>query len=302
MKKFIAVLLFVVMMVVFVPFSTTLAEDNNEDTFTIVWLSDTQNMSEYSYNHAMQRMGQWISDQKEVLNIQYVVQTGDAVENGANPKYWAEFDLMLDKFKDEIPYIGAAGNHEIKKNGYLEYLARPEILSIPKENSYKNGEASYSTFEVDGCKFIIVAVGYGIEEESIGWVNFILENHKDHSAILLYHDYMQTSGRFSKNGKLMFKQIVLSNPNVRLVLCGHVLGLSSRIDSIDDNGDGIPDRTVTQMMYNYDLDKDHGQLRTLQFNTTNHSITVTTYSPITERYYRDWMNGDQYTFVLKDAF
>jgi len=308
MRKLIAIMLFAFMLAVCVPSGPSLAEEDNDDTFTIIWLSDTQSMSYHGYNHAMQKMGAWIFCQKETMDIKYVVQTGDAVENGASSKQWIEFDLMLNEFKDEIPYIGAAGNHEVKKNGYLEYCQRPEIISIPKENIYKNGEASYSTFEVDGCKFIIVAVGYGIEEESVEWVNGVLKQHKDHSAILLYHDYMQTNGRFSKNGKSMFKQIVLPNPNVRLVLCGHVCegshSLSSRVDTVDDNGDGTLDRNVNQLMYNYQGESydNNGQLRTLLFNTKDRSITVTTYSPITERYYRDWMNGDQYTFILEDAF
>ena len=307
MKRFVVSVLFAIILAVLVPVSFSLAEEDNTDIFTIVWLSDTQEMSWHSYDHAMQKMGRWVFDQKESLNIQYVVQTGDAVENGANPKYWAEFDLMLNEFKNEIPYIGAAGNHEVKK-GYQDYLNRPEIVSIPKENSYKNGESSYSTFEINEEKFIIIATGYGIEEESVDWVNSVLESHKDHSAILLYHDYMQTNGRFSINGKSMYQKIVLPNPNVKLVLCGHVCegdySVSYRVDSIDDNNDGTMDRNVYQMMYNYQSCGygNNGQLRILSFDTKDRSITVTTYSPITKKYYRDWMNGDEYTFTLKDAF
>ncbi|MPN41114.1 hypothetical protein SDC9_188656 [bioreactor metagenome] len=101
----------------------------------------------------------------------------------------------------------------------------------------------------------------------------------------------------------MYKQIVLPNPNVRLVLCGHVLGVSSRIDSIDDDLDGEADRTVAQLMYNYQNRKtDCGQLRILEFNTEDRSIMITTYSPVTDRYYRDYMFGDNYTFTLQDAF
>ena len=307
MRRLIAIMLLTFMLAVCVPSGPSLAEEDNNDTFTIVWLSDTQDMSYHGYNHAMQKMGVWIASQKQALNIRYVVQTGDAVENGANPRYWAEFDLMLNEFKDEIPYIGAAGNHEVKK-GYQDYLNRPEIVSIPKENVYKDGEASFQTFEVDECKFIIIGVGSGIEEESTGWVNSVLQSHKDYVAILLYHDYLQTAGRFSKNGKSMFKQVVVTNPNVRLVLCGHVCegeySVSSRVDSFDDNSDGTMDRNVYQMMYNYQSCGygNNGQLRILSFDTKDRSITVTTYSPITKKYYRDWMNGDEYTFTLKDAF
>lgn len=311
MRKLIAIMLLAFMLAVCIPSESSLAIDekyNDEDTFTIIWLSDTQDMAYHVYDHAMMRIGKWIADQREILDIRFVVQTGDAVDNGKSSKQWAEFDLMFDAFKDEIPYIGLAGNHEIPSNDYSAYLARPEVCSIPKQNAYKNGEASFSTLEVDGCKIIIIAVGYSIEEESREWVNSVLQSHKDHTAILLYHDYMQTCGRFSINGKSMFKQVVMTNPNVRLVLCGHVCedkhSLSFRDDVVDDDNDGIMDRNVYQMMYNYQREpyENNGQLRILEFNTTDRSITVTTYSPIWDKYYRNWMNGNEYTFVLKDAF
>ena len=271
--------------------------------FTIVWISDTQDMAYFGYGRPLGMMGEWIMDNKDALNIRYVVQTGDAVDNGASPWQWERFDELYGQINGKIPYISAAGNHEVKKNGYLEYLARPEVLAIPPEHAFENGKAAFSTFEADGRKFVIVAVGYGIEQDAVPWANAVLRQYEDHTAILLFHDYMQSEGRFSKNGKAMFEQIVKPNPNVRLVLCGHVCGVSSRVDPLDDDHDGIPDRTVTQMMYNYQHFKaDCGQLRTLTFDMDTRSITVTTYSPFTERYYRDYMFGDHFTFTLEDGF
>lgn len=277
--------------------------DEAGDSFTIVWVSDTQDMAYFGYGHPLGMMGEWIAENQKPLNIRYVVQTGDAVDNGASPWQWDRFDELYRQIDGKIPYISAAGNHEVKKNGYLEYLARPEVMRMPPEHVFEKGKASYSTFDVNERKFVIVAVGYGIEQDAVPWVNDVLRQHKDATALLLFHDYMQSEGRFSKNGKAMFEQIVKPNPNVRLVLCGHVCGVSSRIDPIDDNHDGVIDRTVTQMMYNYQHFKaDCGQLRTLTFHLNDRSIDVTTYSPFTERYYRDYMFGDQYTFTLKDGF
>lgn len=275
----------------------------DRDTFSIIWISDTQDMAYNGYDHALQKMGSWIMANKLRLDIRYIVQTGDAVDNGASMRQWDNFDELYNQFRGKIPYISAAGNHEVKKNGYLEYWMRPDVRSIPRANAYRRGMSAFCTFEENGIKFIIVAVGYGAEEECVPWVNQVLKQHKDCTAILLFHDYMQDNGRFSINGKLMFNKIVIPNPNVRLVLCGHVLGVSARIDSIDDNGDGDTDRTVAQLMYNYQHFKTEcGQLRIMRFNSRDRSITITTYSPVTERYYRDYLFGDNYTFTLADAF
>lgn len=290
--------------IIFSPHTYSIDErETDRDTFGIVWISDTQDMAYNVYYQALMKMGAWIMNNRDKYNIKYIVQTGDAVDNGASKWQWDNFDEMYNQFRGKIPYISAAGNHEVKKNGYLEYCMRPDIRSIPRKSSYKRGESTFCTLEVNGNKFIILAIGFGIEEESVEWVNKILKEHDDHTAILLFHDYLQDNGRFSINGKSMYNKIVVPNPNVRLVLCGHVLGVSSRIDSIDDNGDGKMDRTVAQLMYNYQHYKtDCGQLRIMLFNTKDHSITVTTYSPVTDRFYRDYMLGDNYTFTLRDAF
>ncbi len=303
MKRFL-LLLTVFALLCVLPYSASRAkEDDNPGSFTIIWLADTQDMAFHKYGHALQKMGKWIVDNQKTMNIRYIVQTGDAVDNGASDRQWREFDEMYLQFRGKIPYLSAAGNHEVKKHGYLEYLQRVQVKDVPEENRFRDGESTYSTLEISGAKLIFVAIGYGVEKESVDWVNEVLRQHRDYTAILLIHDYLQTGGRFGITGKAMFHALVEPNPNVRLVLCGHVNGVSSRIDEIDDNKDGTPDRTVAQLMYDYQNANDKcGQLRTMVFNPKDHSITVTTYSPVTKRYYRDYMLGDKVTFTLKNAF
>lgn len=305
MKKILAILFAAIAMCVMMPMSVAKADfvEDTDDTFTILWLADTQDITYGGYGHAMQKMGKWIVEQQEALDIRYIVQTGDMVENGASPRHWANFDEMYSQFKDTIPYIGAAGNHEVKKNGYLEYLMRPEVLNMPRESVYMDGKCSFCTLEVNDCKFIIVAIGYGVEQESASWVSQVLEQHADYSAILLVHDYLTHDQRYGITGKWLYENVVVPNPNVRIVLSGHVSGTSARSDAIDDNGDGEPDRTVAQMMYDYqNSGDDNGQMRVMQFNTNDHSITVTTYSPITHKYYKDYWFGNQVTFTIENAF
>lgn len=302
-KRFLS-LLTIFALLCLLPYPSSRARlDDDRVPFTIVWLADTQDMAYSKYNHALQKMGKWIMDNQKAMNIRYILQTGDAVDNGASDRQWREFDEMYLQFRGKIPYLSAAGNHEVKKHGYLEYLQRAQVKDIPKENRFRDGESAYSTLEISGVKLIFVAIGFGVEKESVDWVNGVLQQHRDYTAILLIHDYLQTGGRFGITGKAMFHALVEPNPNVRLVLCGHVNGVSSRMDEIDDNKDGKPDRTVAQLMYDYQKAKDQcGQLRTMEFNPEDRSITITTYSPVTRRYYRDYMLGDRATFTLKDAF
>ena len=121
MKKVFLLILITMILVLYIPAGIARAEfaEDNNDTFSIVWLSDTQDMSFHKYNGAMSKMGKWIAENRERLDIRYIVQTGDAVENGAAPKQWQEFDTMYYHFKDDIPYIGVAGNHEARRGHHV---------------------------------------------------------------------------------------------------------------------------------------------------------------------------------------
>ena len=302
-KLIVFILTMVVVVAILTPFGYSKADDETDDAFSILWISDTQDMAYHEYCHPLKKMGEWVMDNAESLDIRYVVQTGDAVDNGASSWQWDRYDEFYDQIRGNLPYISAAGNHEVKKNGYLEYCMREDIRTIPRSNTYKRGESSFATFEANGEKFIIVAIGFGVEQESAPWINEVLRLHKEYTAILILHDYIAVTGNFSPNGKWVFQNIVEPNPNVRLVLCGHVTSLKARADEVDDNQDGTPDRVVNAMLYNYQHYKnDCGQMRWLEFNTSDRTITVTTYSPYTDKYYKDYNFGNQSTFVIKDAF
>lgn len=272
--------------------------------FSIVWLSDTQNMSYYRYPGRLAEVGEWIDGERENRGIEYVVQTGDAVENGFSDWQWAEFDTCYNEFRDDLPYFAIAGNHElsIKRKDYSAYLMREYVKNIPPENSFEDGRAAYATFTAGGVDFILVGAGWDSEVNAAPWMNEVLQQNRDRVAILLFHGYLTAEDRYTKIGKQMFDLVVKPNPNVRLVLCGHVCGTAYREDKIDDTGDGIPDRSVSAMMYNYQREHtDTGQIRILTFDPATHDLTVTTYSPPLKRYFRD-SHFQKAEFIIDNAF
>ncbi len=277
-------------------------DPETDHRFSILWISDTQTMAYYGHSKALNAMGQWIEDNREKENIRFVVQTGDAVDNGYSERQWKYYDELYDHFRGKIPYISVAGNHEIKKHGYDAYLARPDIRAIPRENSFERGKAVYATFQSGDTKILLVGAGYDAESESVDWINSVLEQHRDYTAILLFHEYLASGARYSRTGKMLFEQVVVPNPNVRMVLCGHWLGVSALFEPIDDDHDGTVDRTVAQMMYNYqDAEEDCGQLRLLTFDERDRTVRVMTYSPYTGRYYKDYFLGGS-EVTLENAF
>ena len=89
----------------------------------------------------------------------------------------------------------------------------------------------------------------------------------------------------------LYEEIVVPNPNVRLVLCGHHHAAGKRVSELDDDGDGRTDRTVYQLLADYkDAPKGGGGfIRLLTFDPTAKKIRVHTYSPYLDQtsFYED---------------
>jgi len=278
--------------------------EHSASAFSIVWLSDTQTMSYMRYPGRLQQMGEWIANERAKRNIRYVVQTGDAVENVFSDWQWAEFDTCYNEFKEDLPFFAVAGNHDIdnQRSDYTSFLERDYITNLPADHAFENGRAAYATVSAGGMKILLLGAGWDSEINAIPWMNNVLQHHADYTAILLFHSYIKQDGQFTVTGKQMFERVVKPNPNVRLVLCGHVHGTGYRQDPIDDTKDGLPDRNVNALLYNYqDWTVDTGQLRVLTLDPLKRDLTVMTYAPPVERYYRD-SHFATVEFTIEDAF
>lgn len=261
------------------------------EQFTIIWLADTQSIAYHQNDDVFQAMGEWIVQQAQPQNVKYIVQTGDMVDNGYQPKQWKSFGVMLNQFYGSIPYLPIAGNHDlgVKLEDYRAYLEQPFVQELPKDHVFMDGRAVYAEFQAGGQDFLLLGAGWNAEVDTADWMNEVLRAHPNHVAILLFHSYIKSSGELSHQGITIHEQIVAKNPNVRLVLCGHLRGSGYRLEQFDDNGDGTPDRDVSAMLYNFQgyAHEKSGQIRVLRFDTATRNIHVSTYSPYTKRFYRD---------------
>ena len=272
--------------------------------FSMIWIPDTQSVV-YHYPHNLPAMGEWLDQEVSRGDIACVLQTGDAVENAFNPHYWELFQPITDAFVGRVPFVEIAGNHELgmKLHDYSGFQNLDWIRAIPAERKFEDGKGIYTLFNAGGTDFIVLGVGYDAELDAADWMNETLSRYADRPAILLFHAYIKADGELLPIGAELLDRVVSRSPNVRLVLCGHVRGRNGfRTDALDDDGDGEPDRTVYSLMCNYqDSGTDNGQMRKLTFDPVERSILVSTYSPVTGRYYRDHTHRS-YDFTIENAF
>ncbi|MFO6497648.1 MULTISPECIES: metallophosphoesterase [Bacillus] len=278
----------------------------SEDDYTLIWMSDTQYYSE-SYPQIFEKQVKWIAEQKDKLNIKYVFHTGDLVDEADQPIQWERADRFMKVLDDhKVPYGVLAGNHDVghKDNSfqtYGKYFGAKRFQNKPfYGGSYANNKGHYDLISSGGNDYIMLSMGWGIGAKELQWMNDVLKRYPDRKAILAFHEYLLVSGGRSPIGERIFEQIVKPNQNVIAVLCGHYHSSTLKVDKLDDDGDGKPDRKVFQMLADYQGGPEGGQgyLRIFHVDPKHDAIHVKTYSP----YLDDYNFYDPHQFGPKDEF
>lgn len=105
------------------------------------------------------------------------------------------------------------------------------------------------------------------------------------------HDFITTDGTLSADGKILKERILKQCTNCYMVLCGHRYGLYCLQDDFDDNHDGKTDRTVYEMMMNYQAagkEGGSGYFRIMQFDDNASEIRIFSYSDYLQDY--NWLD------------
>lgn len=283
--------------------------DINLTPYTFVWMSDTQHYSQRKPQIYMS-MTNWIVDNADEMNIRYVFHTGDVVHRREEKEQWINADAAMQVLDGVIPYSILAGNHDVGWRGeeygtYLQYFGKDRFKD--SENTrvyYMDGRATAEFLTVGKTKYLLIALGYHLKTPSLyQWANELLANNRDCIAILSTHEYLQEDGSRSDIGEILFQNVVKCNPNVRMVLCGHNHTALRTQTSVDDDGDGQPDRNVIEMLVDYQTQDNGGNgfMRLLTVCESTRTLKVQTYSPYLDRYECLTDTPDQDTFTLSIA-
>jgi len=265
--------------------------------FTIAWETDTQyyNKTQDYYKHQI-ALHDYVLAQRANKNIQFVLHTGDIVDNWDQPYQWENANPQYARFdKAGMPYSVLAGNHDVGHKtadytAYWEHFGEERFAHNPwYGGSYENNRGHYDLFSAGGVDFINVAMGWGPTDESIAWMNQVLAAHPDRVAIITLHEFLLTTGGLGPVPQQIMDEVAAKNPNVSMILSGHYHDAFTRTDQFDDTGDGVPDRTVTSMLFDYQAlpEGGEGYLRLLHFDNQGQRMMVRTYSPSYDRYNSD---------------
>ncbi|NIK77137.1 hypothetical protein FHS15_002262 [Paenibacillus castaneae] len=260
--------------------------------FSFVWMSDTQYYSQ-SYPYIYQKNVKWIADNKDKINLQYVIHTGDVVDKEYQEYQWLEADKDMKVLEDaNIPYGVLAGNHDVghQNNDYTkfsQYFGDWRFKDMPTfGGSYMNNRGHYDLVSAGGNDFIIVYMGWGLADAEIDWMNEIVSQYPERKAILALHEYMLVSNNRAPIADKIYEKVVVPNKNVFATLSGHYHDAQLKIDELDDDGDGKNDRKVYQILADYQGAPEGGlgYIRLMQFDIQNNKLHMKTYSPYLDQY------------------
>ncbi len=270
--------------------------------FSIATLPDTQFYSENLNNNnqaaTYYAQTQWLVDNCNTLNLAFVSHMGDIVQNGdAVPAEWVVADTAMKKIESQadtlraygIPWGAAPGNHDQTSlgnaggaNAYFgQYFGASRYVGRNYwggSQSPTNNNNNYQLFSASGLDFIIVHMEYDVRAKAsyqviLDWADALLKAYPNRRAIITSHWIINTGNpaTFSAQGQDIYDALK-NNPNLFLMLCGHVPGEGQRSDTFQG-------RTVYSVLQDYQgrVNGGDGWLRYFVFSPANNTISAKTY-------------------------
>lgn len=270
--------------------------------FTVVWMTDTQNLTRTNMD-VLASMRDWILENREKENIQFVIHTGDVVD-GFSALMLENAAAFLVPILEELPGMVVSGNHDVPRDGdQRNFTQQPYAKLVQKEGqTFQRGAAAYVTFRAGGTDFLVFGIGYSISCPD--WMNRIIAQHPDHVVITVIHSGLAEGGSICGPMKAVLQYVGPKAPGLRLMVCGHMRGSVTRVDWFDDDGDGNKERSVTSMMFNYQDDRVNGlgYMRLLRFDPVTRNIEVETYSPWFDQWGYPGATEEENHFILENAW
>lgn len=259
--------------------------------YTIAWISDTQYYSR-SFPEIYYEMTDFLVNEKDRLNLKYIVHTGDLVHNADVAEQW-DVAIKAQSTIENIPNGVLAGNHDVFHEDadysvfYEHFGAEKYSMKPYYAETFENNRGHADVIDIGDTQYLFVYMGYIQTEESLKWLDGVFKKYPERYGVLVLHDYITNEGTYSQDGQKIFDEVVSKNPNVKMVLCGHRYVFANISTKLDDDGDGNADRTVYEILGNYQAAGDMGGsgfMRFLKVNENEGKIYMYSYSPYLDEY------------------
>ena len=288
------------------------ARSQAQEAFSLVVLPDTQNYVNSATNAPIfTAQTQWIRTHIESgndRNIGFVSHVGDVVNTATNSIEWTRavesMDVLRAKSGFVVPHGILPGNHDYQSTGNKQTGAATFAASFGPAayvgapwygGAEASGTNSYQVFSAGGREYLHLALEWQptanvpVRDPSpIEWAQGVIAAHPDLPVILSTHEYLDEDppGR-SGAGNTLFDELVRTNDQIFLVLCGHYHSgnqfNSGEYHQVSLNNFGKPVVEMLQDFQDYTAGG-NGWLRLVEIDEAGDAINVETYSPWLDQY------------------
>ncbi|MBQ6832714.1 MAG: metallophosphoesterase, partial [Oscillospiraceae bacterium] len=298
--------------------------------YSIVIIPDQQILTHY-YPEKLNNMYQWIADQIEPENVQMVLNVGDITDDNSI-LHWERAREAYDIIDGKVPYICVPGNHDYNTAQTYRDLTNMNQyfpLSLFREMDTYGGAysesigaqddsgSSWQKFEIQGNKYLVIALEFGPRDSVLEWANEIVAAHPDHQAIIITHGYMNHDGTWldgadahvpsgygftkgeaepANNADQIWDKFIRKHENIIMVFSGHILASDDVVwrTDIGDHGNEVKQFLIDAQLIDGDLGG-LGLVGMMNFSNDGQDVEFTYYSTHMGKY----MNkANQFTFTL----
>jgi hypothetical protein len=200
----------------------------SEPTFSLVWITDTQYLSQ-TYPQYFDSACQWIMSNKDVYDIKLAIHTGDIVNTGTDLNQWENANHSMSILLDNnMPYCWDAGNHDLMSGNWNGKSFLAFNVTFLRSKTYwtadcLDGRNTAVAFNVSEYNFLVINIEYHANSTVLQWLDAILNAHAQSHVIVATHAYLnETCGYGNCGWALTLKNGILANrTNVFMTLNGH---------------------------------------------------------------------------------
>lgn len=281
-------------------------EPLDDFAYSFAVIGDTQRIA-YNYKDRFGEIYQWILDNAEDNNTQFVMGLGDITETSSDAEWTAAMNAIT-KLDGKISYSLVRGNHDSVDtfNRYVSMEKYGSVIDGSYEGDMRN---TYQKFSVGDVKYMVFTLDYGASNKVLAWAKEIIDANLDYNVILTTHAYLYRDGTTldaddvcppattggKNNGDHIWDKLASQCENIVLVLSGH-----DPCDNIIVRQEkGVKGNTVTQMLIDpQGADNVYGGLGAVAmfyFSEDGKDVTVRYYATLQDKYF---MSDSQFTMKL----
>ena len=253
--------------------------------FSFVQIGDVQSANETQ----LQSIVSFVLDNKNVLDIRYVVSMGDIVEVCNNKTDWEIKNAAFSQLTRVVPFGWLAGDNDGESSSYLgdNYYAF-NVSNYPNmTSSYDHGRSTSQFLNFSGTEILFVNLEYFANETALQWFESLYQQYDKATVIFSTHSYLDFSGNYTED--TLNSTFLDAFPRVNLVLCGHfVYAIHQEVNGRQE------------ILFNYQRVLDHfpdlSDYARVYTVFDDGTVEAWTYSRLRNKYLTDSVN--QFSFTL----